>query len=323
MKPQQAITFCGNLGPARMLGTRAVWFLIPLVGLVELALHGLLRDQAPTAEEWARLSEAIERIRRPGDIVVVAPRWAEPLARRSLGDAVMPLRHLARADLSDHREALELSVLGEHAAELAAFAEVERLEAEPFRIRRLRNPRYEPTLYQFDDNVHPDHLSVVEVFEGVERTCPFTPRAPSSAGGLGGHPAYPRARFVCSGGRSAFVGVTVIDDAEYRPRRCIFAHPVQGGTLRLRFKDVPFGRAIQGYGGLPFLIFRDGVGAPVTLRAHLDGRQSGLSVHRDEAGFSPFRWEFGAPTAAVGEVMFEIESADARAREFCFTAAMK
>lgn len=323
MKREQATTFCGNLGAARMQGARVAWLLIPLLGLVESALHGVFRNQAPTADEWARLAEVLQRIRQPGDVIIVAPRWAEPLARRALGEAVMPLRDLARADLSDYRDALELSVLDEDAAELASFAEVARHEAEPFRIRRLRNPRHEPTVYQFDDNVHPDRLSVAEVVDGLETPCPFTARAPSSAGGLGGHATYPRARFVCSGGRSAFVGVTVIDDAAYRPRRCIFAHPVPGGTLRLRFKDVPIGGAIQGYAGLPFLIFRDGVGTPVTLRAYLDGQLSGRSVHRDEAGFSGFRWALGGHSPRRGEVVFEVESADARAREFCFTAAMK
>jgi hypothetical protein len=303
---------------------RGAWLLIPLVGIVEAVAHGIFAARAPDARAWERLPASVDSIRQPGDLVVVAPAWAEPLARFALGDSVMPLEHVSRADASGHAFALEVSLFGERSPDLTDFTtEVAVLEAPPFVLRRLKSPAYRPVLYAFTDHVRPDHLSVTEPDGGSEKACPFTERARPTAGGLPGHPTYPRERFRCAGGEPFFVGVTVIDDQAYRPRRCIYAQPPRdGGPLRLRFSGVPLGREIRGYGGRPYLIFRDGVGAPVSVAAYVDGHKVGESIHPDEAGFSPFRFELGA-RSGLAEVVFEVTAAEPRYRQFCFTAEMR
>jgi hypothetical protein len=307
-----------------MVIARGVWFLIPVLGVLELALHWTFSRRAPDAEAWAELPALVERVRQPGDLVVVAPAWAEPIARHTLGDEVMPLADVTRADTSGYRAALEIGILGAEAEELRAFRELEKLDGGPFRLRRLANPGYRAVLYRFEDRVRPPFLAVSERTSKGEQACPFTDRARVSAGGLGGHATYPRERFRCSGGEPFFVGVTVIDDERYRPRRCIFAHPPRdGGVLVLTFSEVPAARAIHGHAGFPYLIFRDGVGAPVTLRAFVNGQPTGESVHRDEAGFTEFEHAIPEGDRAPGELRFEISSADSRAREFCFSADLR
>lgn len=302
---------------------RGRWVLIPLFGILELAAHFVTSQRAPDAEDWERLPGFVERLREPGDLVLIAPEWAEPLARGVLGDGVMPIEDVARADVSSYAYALEVATLGADTRESARFEPIATLEAAPFSIRRLKNKNHVPVLYRFVDHVRPQHLGVTEPDATSERACSFTDRTRPSTGGLPGHPAYPRARFRCSGGEAFFVGVTILDDQNYRPRRCIFAHPPrQGGPLRLRFGNVPLGRKITGYAGLPYLIFRDGVGAPVTIRAFVNGRKIGESAHLDEAGFSPFHFELTS-ASGTGEVRFEISSSESQNRHFCFSAEMR
>lgn len=311
------------LSGARMQWLRGAWALIPLLGLLEVVLHFAFSERAADAQDWEKLPGLVEQLRRPGDRVVITPEWAEPLARSVLGDGVMPMRDLARPDISGWSFALEVALFDAEAPELASFTTLATLDGGPFSLRRLKNPNFVPVLYHFDDHVRPEQLQVTEPDGQAEKPCPFTNRAAASAGGLPGHPSYPRARFRCSGGEPFFVGVTIVDDQRYQPRRCLLAHPPrQGGPLRLRFSNVPPGRAITGAGGLPYLLFRDGLGPPVTIAVFVNDRKVGESTHRDEAGFTPFRFEIGS-SEAIREVRFEVTSPSGRNRPFCFSAELR
>jgi hypothetical protein len=182
-----------------MLFRRLLWLALPIVGLAELALHLEFRERAPSEQDWAELPTALESVRKPGDLVVVAPEWAEPLSRRAFGEEVMPLSDVARSDTNGYAHAIEVSLLGQRSKELAAFRELTQTASGPFTLRRLENPNYRPVLYSFVDHVRQGELFVVEWNGEAERTCEFTARARSSAGGLGGHVSYPRERFRCSG----------------------------------------------------------------------------------------------------------------------------
>ncbi|GMV18218.1 MAG: hypothetical protein HS104_01215 [Polyangiaceae bacterium] len=300
-----------------MLDKRLLWLAVPLAGLVELSLHYFFANRAPRVEEWAGLREPVAALRQAEELVVVAPRWADPLARQALGDALMPLRDVARPDESGYARAIEISSLGERAPELRGWRTVAESKRGRFTLRTLENPAPERVVFDFADHVKPEHLSV---FEG-QAPCAWNPRAPVSTGGLGGNPTFPAERFMCPGGEWFFAGVTVIDDhMEYRPRRCIWAHPPQGGPLRLRFANVPLGKQIRGYGGMPWLVFRDSVGAPpIELEVRVGGQSIGTYVHRDEAGFAPFSFDTGRQGQSA-EVEIEVRSSSAKDRHFCFQA---
>ncbi len=121
--------------------------------------------------------------------------------------------------------------------------------------------------------------------------------------------AFPRERYACSGGPAYFVGVTIIDDQDYRPRRCIFAHPTVGGSLRLTFADVPLGKVIRGHAGLSYFLARDGLGTPVELSAFAGDRELGRHEHHDEWGWREFEFSTGDFAGTTQDVDFEIERA--------------
>ena len=301
---------------------RLAWLSLPVMGLAELGAHLHFAAAAPTAAEWRDLVPAVERLRKPADLLIVAPAWAEPLARNVFGEDWMPLTDLARAEETGYEHALEVSLLGQRSPVLVGWSELSTEGVGRFTLRRLENPKYKPSLYSFNDHVRQNQLFVVEWNGEAERTCEYTAQGLSSAGGLGGHPAYPRERFCCSGGVDYFVGVTVIDDSSYRPRRCLFAHPLVNALLHLRFPAVPAGRKLHGWGGRGFLRARDGAGTPVEFAAYVDGKEVGRRLFNDDQGFSEFEFPM-PPSAGPVEVTFEVQTRVAQNRDFCFQAEVR
>ncbi|HEV8248154.1 MAG TPA: hypothetical protein VGP93_20405, partial [Polyangiaceae bacterium] len=111
---------------------RYLWLLVPALGLVELGAHLYFSRRAPTLEEWQALRPALERFKKNDELVVIAPEWSEPLARRAFGDALMPIAMLARPDVGGYAQAIEVSSLGGRSDEVAAWRELARAQAGSF-----------------------------------------------------------------------------------------------------------------------------------------------------------------------------------------------
>ncbi len=303
--------------------SRVLLLLVPTVGIAELAFDLFFATRAPTVSEWVELGTHLQGARSEGDLVVISPNWAEPLARQAFGDTLMPLADVGRSDVTGYGRAVEVSLFGERSPELSQFHEVGSETFGRFTIRSLENQNPEPILYSFTDHVRPNEVFPVEWNGEAERSCAFTDHAESSGGGLGGHNAYPRERFRCSGGEAYFVGVSVMDDQNYRPRRCIYAHPLVNGNLHVRFPNVPVGRKIRGYAGESFLIARDATNSGVELAVFVNGREIARHGFRSSEGFAPFDFALPPPSAPTMEVTFQIQSKEPREREFCFQAEVK
>ena len=297
-----------------------LWLVVPVLGLVELGLHVAFSRRAPRVEEWRELAGPVRRLKRAEDLVVVAPEWAEPIARHALGDPAFPLDQIARADASSFARAVEVSALGARADETRAWRVASEEKSGRFTLRVLENPARVVPKYRFIDHVRPPELAVAIVSDERETPCVFNDHAQVTAGGLHGHAAFPRERFQCPGGESSFVGVTVIDDQEYLPRRCIWAHPPQRGVLRLRFAAVPLGARLRAWAGLSYFLYRDGLGDPVTIAFHAEGRTLGEHRHHDEWGFRAFSFATGAAAGSASDVEVVVSAESAAGRDFCFVA---
>lgn len=295
---------------------RWLWLAIPVLGLGELGAHFYFARRAPDLDEWRALRPRIVELRKKDELVVVAPAWAEPLARHAFGEDQMPLAHVARPDVSGFARALEVSALGKQSPELDGWREIERHEAGRFTLRVLENPRFTPLRFDFVEAVARGRARVSVSGARGEEPCPFTENARTATGGLLGHVAYPRARFRC-GGDDSFVGVTVIEDDDYRPHRCILARLSRPGTIAIRFPDVPLGSRVRGFTGLSFFLLRDGGTPSAPLGVHIDGREIGRLNGRELPLWAPF--EFSTAGATEAGVEFRVEI-DAVARELCLFA---
>jgi hypothetical protein len=289
---------------------------VPVLGLLELGGHFYFAGRAPSVDEWKAAREPVAALKQPNDLVVIAPHWAEPLARHAFGDGLMPVTDVARPDASRYARAIEVGILGQIAPELAGWKIVSERDSGDFRLRVLENSKPAQIKFDFVRELEPERVHV----SGPGGECAFTDRARVETGGLHGHVAFPSERFACGGQGAHFVGVTVIDDQEYRPRRCIWAHPAQNGPLRIRFQAVPLGDVVRGYAGLSYFLFRDGEGAPVSLTVNVAGASIGRYVHRDETGWHPFEMRLGKNARSTADVEFVVESPAARDRQFCFHA---
>jgi hypothetical protein len=289
-----------------------------VAGLVELAAALWIPGRATSLEEFERARDAVARIAKPGDLIVVAPRWAEPLARAAFGDELMPIAHLARADDSSFARAIEVRLPGAPASPVELWPAIQAVAAGELLLSVRENPAPLRPVFRFLENL--ERASVFLERRGRRDACPWTERGAPNAGGLHGAVAFPRRRFQCPGGAELFVGITLIDDQDYRPRRCIWAHPPHRGALVIRFDDVPLGERVTGYAGLSYFLFRDGGGAPVGLELRVGARKVGRYQHRDELGWAAFAFATPGKVGRRGDVEFRVTSPDARQRHFCFYA---
>lgn len=292
---------------------------IPLLGLAELAAHFWFAKRPPSFDAWFAVVSAVRETKREGDLLVVSPAWADPAARRALGDALMPLRDVARPDATRYAHAIELSILGERSPELEGWREESRRAEGKFLLRRVENPAPARVVYDFVDHARPPFADVRGTDPGA--ACAWNPHAPIVASGSFGHPTFAPERFECPGGAMFNVGATVIADQDFRPRRCLWSQPFARGEIVTRFHDVPLGRVIRGHGGIYWIIEREKKGAPVTLTVRVDGDTVGRAVHRDGDGWALFQFDLGAHAgAARAEVELGVSSAGAANRPFCFEA---
>ena len=299
---------------------RVAWpgLALALVGAVELALAFGFAHCAPREDEWPAVVPLAESVHRPGDLVVVSPRWAEPHARRVLGDAFFPLDVVARSGPETFARAMEISIGGARSPELASFRETGRTRVGPFTVFELENPAHEPVVFDFVSELGPER-AVIPVEGGG--ACVWTERAKPKTGGLGGHPTFPRARFECPEGEFFLVGTTVIADEHFLPRRCIWAHPPASGKRIVRFEKVPLGDRVVGHLGMYWMIERERAGAPVSLSVRVDGEPVGGVTHEDGEGWERFELPLGGVAhAAEATVEFEIATSDYRHRHICFQA---
>lgn len=332
-------------GLIRSILSRAGWIcqswrtglllLLPALGLAEFGLHQYFSRRAPTLQQWRELRPLVEeslegepfgtRIAQDSSqtktLIVAAPAWSEPNARAALGTELMPLAHVARPDDSSFSFALEIGILGER-AKLEGWQEVWHRQVGDFRLRGLTNPKAERVSLDFVDALSPKRVRVRTLRRGTSRACRYGTHKVKN-GDLHGHPTFPRNRFACAGGDWHFVGVTVIEDQHYQPRRCLWAHPGNDEVLSIEYQAVSIGQRVRGYGGLPYFRERESHGAPVEMEVYVGGEKIGAYLHRDGEGWSPFDFDTRGRASEVLPVEFRVTSKRAAHREFCFQADVR
>lgn len=286
--------------------------LVPLVGLAELGLHLHFSRRAPDAAAYAALAPELLKLKQPGIPVVVAPRWAEPLVRQA-APAAFPIGELTRADDSAFGRFIEVSLLGASAPELAALPLREEKRVGAFTLRVRDNPRFEPPRFDFVTAVDSGEVEVYSDVDGRRSNCPSVERRQASTGGLHGTVARPQRRFECPQGR--VVAVTLIEDAHYRPHRCVLVEPAVTGRVVLRFNSVPSSKRFVGFAGFSYFLGRDIAGEAAELRVSDGDHEVGRAGVNPSRGWQRFELPRGA---AQGAVEVTVARASAEPTDFCF-----
>lgn len=301
---------------------RQWWFaIIALVAIAELSLLAWQSKATMHPEDWKQLGEALEEQIHESDLVVAAPSWIDPIARMNLGDTVMTVERLARADESRFERAFEVSLGRSRSDDVRGWSVKSEQKFGQLWLRELINPAPRPVIDDLVTRMNPSD-AVLAVRQGTrDQACPWG-HYPLATGNLGFGPAIPVHRANCITGQ--WVGVTINADTRYRPRRCIIAPPGAGrDVLQIHFVSIQFGKAIVGHHGLYVEAERDEKGSPVTIAFTTRERPLGSATHADGEGWTEF--EIATPDLAgtKGPLDVAISCDTAHRRMYCFEATTR
>jgi hypothetical protein len=265
---------------------------------------------------------------RERDAITSVPEWIDPNVRAAAGDLVDD-RMAGRSDLASYARLWSISIRGARAVDAPHEAPTLRRAFGHVSVERWELPAPSVT-YDFTDHVGSAH-AFLRNGESTETECRSIASIGATPGGLSAGPQTTANHFECGGFSEPWlwVGATVNEDLELRPRRSIYQHPVEGGTIALAFDDVPLGESIVLYSGLWWEFERTRDGSPITMVIRLglgDGawEEIGRAVHHDGDGWS--RMEASIPEArrgTRGNVRFEVSAEGAYHRSYSWSATMR
>lgn len=115
---------------------------VPALLLVVLSLWEVCatpRNAAavPPDKAWQKAAAIVRAEHQPGDLIVFAPGWIDPVGRLHLGDLI-PIDMAARMDADRYARIWELSVRGERAPETAGLVPIATAEIDGVTIRSFK-----------------------------------------------------------------------------------------------------------------------------------------------------------------------------------------
>lgn len=301
------------------------WLLVLPLALVELVGSLVVRARVPAEGEWQEAAAHVAAELGPGDAVVAAPRWVDPLVREALGEVLGDRFDAALAappGLEGRTRLFVISARGhdafaestsDAAARARAIVEAGTLEELRY-FGRVRVQRYRleepPIRYDFVA-----HLGDATVTMG-ERACART-AGRGSGRGLGEGPVLGPERFGCGGGDDRSVASTVIEDLALSPRHCI-SHRATSPPIAVTFPAAPLGERLVLHAGVHWVTERSRDGTRVTLRARVGDVRLGELVHADGDGWATTELEVPPSLRGERDVTFEVEGA--LGHPFCWAA---
>lgn len=303
-----------------------------MLAFTEVLAHFLEVSRVPQPSDYADAIAFVRSEWQADDALTSAPRWNDPNVRAAAGDLIDD-RMAGRSDLDAYARLWSLSIRGARAddaphdaPELSrAFGEV-RVERWPLPAPRV--------VYDFTEHVASAHAFRRDGGASTETACRLVATRGGAPGGLQAGPQSTPNHFECGSYSEPWlwVGATVNEDLELRPRRSIYQHPAEGGTISLVFDDVPLGDAIVLYSGVWWEFERSRDGAPITMVIRLaspteggiDWEEIGRGVHHDGDGWA--RMEAAIPEArrgGRGSVRFEVTTTGAYHRTYSWHATMR
>lgn len=302
---------------------RLLLIVVVAIAFTEVLGHAIEVSRVPTPSDYSAALAYVRSQWHPGDAISSAPRWNDPNVRIAAGDLIDD-RMAGRSDLDAYARLWEISIRGARAEDAPPSAPVEARAFGEVRVERwdLPPPR---VLYDFTDQVARAHAFRRDG-DAPETACRLVPSRGGAPGGLPAGPQTTPNHFECGSSSEPWlwVGATVNEDLELRPRRSIYQHPVEGGAISLVFDDVPLGDAIVLYSGVWWEFERTRDGAPITMVIRLDGEEIGRGVHRDGDGWA--RMEATIPDArrgGRGTLRFEVSTTGAYHRSYSWQASMR
>jgi hypothetical protein len=270
-----------------------------LLAVTEAASALIAPFRAPTDADWRAAAAEVRAGFRPGDLIVAAPAWADPVMRLHLGDLV-PIKVAARLDDARYGRVWELGQRGGAAAEAHGARPAFTGRHGAITLRRYDRA---PANVSFDFFDQWSRARVVRVEPGRgEIAC-----------------AREADRFQCPDLGFNFVKPQLLEIGTTM-RNGLYAQPVGGATVAIEWAQVPLGRELAVGAGLHHVWLRKYGEGTVKLRVLVDGRQVGLTEASNRSGWRVDRFDTSAFAGKPATVRFEITSDKPYSRHFGFSA---
>jgi hypothetical protein len=121
----------------RTVGIAAPALILVVISLWEMVAVTRARILTPSERDWQALSSALRAAHRPGDLIVFAPAWIDPVGRQHLGDLI-PIEMAARPDAARYAVVWEVAEEGARAPDTAGLTADRTQEFGPLLLRHYR-----------------------------------------------------------------------------------------------------------------------------------------------------------------------------------------
>jgi hypothetical protein len=265
--------------------------LVVLLALVETASALIAPLRAPGDADWSAAAADVRAGWRPGDLIVAAPDWADPVLRLHLGD-LLPSKLEGRLDAARFGRVWEVSQRGAAAPEVGGARATHRARHGALTVRLWERA---PAAVTYD---------FVERSATARVSCGDGPCPAGARQGCGD--------FVATRPQLLEIGTTM--------RQALYAPPVDHATVAVEYRDVPLGRELAVGAGLHHVWMRKGGEGTVELRVLANGAEVGRTQASNRSGWRVDRFDTARFAGAPATVRFEITSAQPAARCFGFAA---
>ena len=290
-----------TLRPSRRQLTLAAVLVVASLAVVETTVALVAPALAPTDADWVAAAAAVRAGFRPGDLIVAAPAWADPILRAQLGD-LLPPEVAARMDDDRFARVWEVSQRGAHApAAEGATATVARDERfGHLRVRLLERPS-ETVTYDFVAHAADARFARRDLRGEI------TPCVSSGD------------RENCAAGGSVLFRRQVVE-VEQTLRQALVTEPLANAALVIEFPAVPLGHALVIATGLHDTWMRKAARGTVEARVTIGDQTTALPITDDDSGWTRTRIDTSARAGQTVPVRLEITSAAPFDRFFSFAA---
>lgn len=300
----------------RLTGAQRAWMVLACVvamaAVWEFVAQLVITSRVPAISDWRSAGSLVRQDFQDGDAISVAPRWADPIMRMVTA-SVLTARAEGRSELTGYKRLWAITIRGEEVEDAPHTAPELTRTFGGVTVRRFRLPP--ANVYDLNAHIQGAHAQVT--VNDVPHPCTWRHLPQQRGGGLDQGPFAPQERFACDVRPWVWVGATVIEDLELRPRSCIWQHPPpDNGMSTVSFSNVPAGHFVM-HGGLHWVQERWRRGGRVEISITQNGNEIAHMTHRDGDGWA--RIEGNVPSA--GELSISVSAPEGdNERTFCWDA---
>jgi hypothetical protein len=272
---------------------------IVVLALVETGNALLAPLRAPTDRDWRAAAAAVRTGFRPGDLIVAAPEWADPLLRLHLGDLIsIPVA--GRLDVARFGRIWEISQRGARSPEAQDSRVAQTSRQGALTLRRYERPAAQVS---FDFVAEWSRASVSRVAGGGQVNLCYRVSD----------------RFECRDLPAQSLKPELLE-IDTSPHFALATALTGHATTVVEFDRVPLGRELAVGAGLHNVWLRKSGRGTVSLRVLVQGRELGRIEAGSFTGWTVRKFDTSALAGQSQSVRFEITVDDPNSRTLGFAA---